>query len=299
MDEISYLTSSGRLLRFLNPPGLYPVNAYQSLVLVAASEMSVLAMAVRQKRLLADLSAWEPCCGGGPVATTLKSLGVGFVQASDVNPLSVASCCENAIQNGLVLERACVADFLDDGTDRRFDLICCNPPCGVGPVVAGTQARLLEAIDGGDDGMEPTLSLLLKAPQRLAPSGSLIIIAVSTGNIVRLAHVLNTEFPNRWRVLPSTPVAAPWLPAADPRVAQLRRGAEEFEPMTWSRNDGWVWRLSWVIEVTAGTTFASASDMPPATGLPLRPFGYDLDQDPGLRALINRTGSDGFWLATQ
>lgn len=297
MDEVRYLTSGGVLLRFLNPPGLYPVNAYQSLVLAAACETVALGLALRTQRSLADLSVWEPCCGGGPVAVTLKSLGVGHVQASDVNPLSVAGCVANAAHNGLKLDRVCVADFLEDGRDTRFDLICCNPPCGVGPAVASIEERLLQSVDGGQDGMDPTLTLLRQAPQRLSPGGSLVFIAVSTGNIVRLARALDKQFAKRWRVLTASPVAAPWARADDPLVSRLFEASEDFRPIAWHRDDGWVWRLSWVIEVTTAASFTYGDDTPPATGFPLQPFGQNVDHDSGLQALIDRLSTDGFWLA--
>lgn len=294
-----HLSSSGRLLHFLNPPGLYPVNAYQSLVLAAACEMAVLARAVREARPLAEFSAWEPCCGGGPVAVALKSLGVGYVQATDVNPLAVASCIANAAHNGLPLDRAVMADILDDDADRRFDFICANPPCGAGPVVARTNRPLREAVDGGDDGMEPTLDLLRKAPARLNPGGSLILIVVSTGHIVRLARALEAQCPGNWRVLPCSPVAAPWCRADDPRMARFRDECRDFQPLVWSRADGWVWRLSWVVEVFArpGEKERGSGDM--VSGFPLLPYGHNVALDEGLQALIRRQSKNGFWLATE
>ena len=296
-NEVKYLNSSGHLLRFLNAPDLYPVNEYQSLVLATASEMAAIALAARQGRSLQSLSAWELCCGGGPVAVALKSLGLGYVQATDVNESALSGCRENAARNDLQLDCVRRADMFDDSAQRNYDLICCNPPCGVSALAVSQAPHLLQAVDGGNEGMEFTLDMLNNVHKRLRPQGSLVFIAVSTGHIARLSRYLDEKFPRRWRVLPGTPVAAPWANAESSLAKRLLAEERAFQPLIWQRPDGNFWRLSWVIEATLGSTFAFDRSVPPQTGFPLHPFGYQVEHDVALCDLIKRVSQDGFWLS--
>jgi SAM-dependent methyltransferase len=289
-SSIRYCNSLGRAITFVNPPDLYPVNSYQSLVLAAGAELATLRKAATQPRMLESMRAWEPCCGGGPVALVLKSIGVGFVQATDTNEAAIAVCRNNSAENGLRVDSIHIANLLEDSADGKFDLICCNPPCGVSPVVINTPGmQYLQAVDGGADGMDLSLELVQNVKELLTPDGSLVLIAVSTGNIGRLALELDRQFPGGWHVLPGSPVAAPWLPDEDPRVQALRENGR-FQPFTWKRPDGWWWRLSWVIEASTGNNSQSR-------GFPLHPYGYALNLDDSLRHEIDRSSSDGYCLA--
>ena len=291
--EIQHLTSAGKLLRFTNPPGFYPVNAYQSLVLATASEIAAHMLAARSRRKFNEMSAWEPCCGGGPAAITLKSLGFGVVQASDIDAEAVALCRANAERNQVFLDRTTCGDILEDGNSTPFDLICCNPPCGVAAAVESSPpGRIKRAVDGGERGMHQTLALLKQAPKRLTRDGSLVFVAVSTGAVTSLLQALDEYFPGRWRTLPATPVAAPWAREDDQRAAKLLSGFQSFQPFIWRRGDGWVWRLTWVIEASMEVC------APVVKGLPLYPYGYETAADPALLAQIVKFGHDGYWLTS-
>lgn len=298
-DEVKHLNLAGQLLTFENPPDLYPVNQYQSLLLATVSELAAVLIAARQNRPVATLSAWEPCCGGGPTAIALKRLGLGYVQASDVNPRAVDACRANAFRNDVGVDRTVTASMLDDGETRPYDLIACNPPCGVGPRGSGAAQDALEvAVRAGPDGLDLTGQLITQAASRLIQGGSLIFVVVSTGNVRRLASWLDAAFPGRWRTFPSTPVAAPYAPEGDPRVEPLFDPSLGFRPMLWKRPDGWFWRLSWIVEATTGETFVSTRGGGAVrTGFAMCPFGYQVDRDPALAAMIREFSSDGFWLA--
>jgi hypothetical protein len=290
--DIRHLTSAGRLLQFSDAPNVYSVNAYQSLVLASASEAAARLLAQRTERNLNELRAWEPCCGGGPVAVTLKSLGLGHVRASDISTDALAACAGNAASNGLVLDELKIASLLMDGETDRYDLICCNPPCGATSVVGGQgSANPERAIDGGEDGMTLTLDLLEQAKSRLSSRGSLVFIAVSTGALAELVAALDRLFPKRWRVLPASPVVAPWALETDERARALLSDARDFTPFVWRRGDGWVWRYSWVIEASM-----MPAAFPQAAGLPIHPYGYDVNNDPVLKHQIEASSRDGFWL---
>jgi hypothetical protein len=290
LDEEHHLSSTGKIIRFLNGDDLYPVNRYQSLLLATASELAALRIAAQRTVPLADLSAWEPCCGGGPAAVALKHLGLGYVQATDISPEAVTSCVANAEANDLRLDRALTADLLADGDDRRYDLICCNPPCGPDIASDGSGPAMDVAVRGGETGVEVTCRLIEQARSRLTPGGSLLFVAVSTTDIGRLGLVLDRHFPGRWRAFPSTPIAAPYR-RVDARHSQwLTDVTTPFRPLVWRRDDGWYWRLSWVIEATnePSATFR--------TGFPLLPYGIPADRDPDLMNMIQNNSDDAYWL---
>lgn len=290
LREELHLSSAGKVVRFLNTSELYPVNQYQSLLLATTSELAMVRLAARHGLELGELAAWEPCCGGGPAAVTLKHIGVGHVQATDVSSEAVASCLANASANDVTLDRAITADLLADGDDRAYDLICCNPPCGPDIASDALGAAMSLAIRGGETGVEVTCRLIEEAPARLAPTGSLLFVAVSTANVDRLSTVLDRHFPGRWRAFPSTPVAAPYRRADDPQARWLIDPGAALRPMVWRRGDGWYWRLSWVIEAT------NEPDVEFHTGFPLHPYGMQVDRDQNLMSMINSHSLDGYWL---
>jgi hypothetical protein len=296
--EVRHLNIAARTLTFVNREGLYPVNQYQSLVLATASEVAALLVASRRGCAVEELSGWEPCCGGGPAAVALKCLGLRYVQATDINENAVASCIANASRNEVTLDRVTRASMLEDGSDRCFDLIACNPPCGVGDM-EGSDSELDLAVKGGPDGTDVTQHLLSQAVARLTPGGSLIFVAVSTGHVRRLGSWLDEIFPGRWRTFPFTPVAAPYARVGDLKLQSLADPSLSFRPMVWERPDGWYWRLSWIVEVTTGGAFFSseAGSSDPHSGFAMCPFGYEVSQDAALGALIKEVTKDGFWLA--
>jgi predicted RNA methylase len=290
--EVRHLNLKGQTLSFFNPEGLYPVNQYQSLVLATASEYAAVTLSARRRRPLAELAAWEPCCGGGPVAVSMKHLGLGYVQASDINPDALAACRANAARNGVTLDAVKTASLLADGDSRRYDLIACNPPCGVGPHSDfGDNEAIRQAVSGGAEGMELTRQLLHEAAGRLAEGGSLVFVVVSTGNVRALSRWLDELFPCAWRAMAGTPVAAPYAPADDPRITLLTQPSLGYEPLVWQRGDGWYWRLTWILEARV-----TGWSVPPHSGFPLCPLGQEVSRDAGLQDLLRRSSDDGFWL---
>ncbi len=290
--DVLHLTAMGRLLRFTNPDGLYPVNQYQSLVLATASEYAALTLAARRGVPLRELRAWEPCCGGGPVALSLKHLGLGYVQATDINKDALSACRSNATQNGILLDDVRTASLLDDGDKDLYDVIACNPPCGLGPHSDfGDDDAIRRAVSGGVQGIEITERLLAAVATRLTASGSFVFVVVSTGNVAAVARLLDEQFSGRWRTIAGTPVAAPYAPADDPRIELLLSSCLGYSPFIWKRSDGWFWRLTWIIEATLATW-----DPPFHPGFALCPFGQEISQDPALRERVQQFSGDGFWL---
>jgi hypothetical protein len=149
---------------------------------------------------------------------------------------------------------------------------------------------MLTAVRGGQTGIEVTQRLLEQVSPRLTARGSLLFIAVSVTDVFGLMESLNRLFPDRWRTFPTTPVAAPYRRVNHPSAAWLSAPDNPFHPIVWRRDDGWFWRLTWVIEVMPNPPG------PIRPGLPLCPYGTEIQPDPGLRRMIERFSSDGFWL---
>lgn len=242
----------GRILRFENPSGLYPVNRYQSLVLSAAAHTEALAYAADSGRRLSDLRAVELCCGGGAAAITLKAAGLGRVEAFDVNAAALAACRRNAEINDVRLDRVMEYNLLAPPAQLEpIDLLICNPPCGRSDQAAAVPTPDIRiAIDGGQDGLSFFAPLFRTAVAWLCPGGRLVFIAASSLAFRKLLNELDHNFPNQWRLDQTTPVAQPFVPVdGDLGRATLAR-VDRGEAFAWEGEDGWVWRLTWVFVVT-------------------------------------------------
>ena len=131
-NVIEHYGHNGRILRFENLEDLYAVNRFQSLLMATNAHSEILAYVARSGKSLKDMRAIEICCGGGPAALVMKDVGIGYVEASDINPLAVEMCKRNAGLNNLVIDKAVVRNMFDDlhNDEEKFDIIVCNPPCG-------------------------------------------------------------------------------------------------------------------------------------------------------------------------
>ena len=257
MTKILHPGPGGRTLQFQSTPGLYPVNRYQSLLLAAVAHSETLAYAERVRRPLPKIRVMEACCGSGPVAVFLKSAGVGYVQAADINPRALKSCRANARINGVILDSVIHRDILAVETSEPtlFDLVACNPPCGLRDTCPdGASEDLRVAVDGGVDGVRFTLRLLEVARAFLRLGGVFLFVLTSSVVFAKVVQKLNTTFPNAWRMAYHTPVAQPWR-HRDWRHADLYlERAETGEFFVWDGGDGWIWRLSWIIVAHNGKT---------------------------------------------
>lgn len=281
----------GRTLRFVNQPGLYPVNRYQSLVLANCAFIEAAGHSLQAGRRLDSLRALEVCCGGGPAAIVLKAAGVGYVEATDVNPRAIEICRRNADLNSIVLDSIATRDMLGPAPmpgQPRFDLIVCNPPCGDVLSARDTvNEDMRRAVDGGAGGIEPLLELIHDAPAHLAVNGILVFVLTSTMAIQRVFPILmgsNSHFS------PSTPIAQPFVKAASPRGQRTLSRARRGEAFAWVSHD-WVWRLTWV-----ATIHPSASGQLATTEIPrrrvwpevwFRPTAYDV-RDPSYIEVLQR-----------
>lgn len=241
---IEHHGARGRVVRFENPPGLYPVNRYQSLYLATHAEQEALA----SSRPLEDLHAWEPCCGGGPVAQTLKALGVGCVRASDSQEASLVGCRANAALNNHELDEVLPLDLLGPPEEAIWDLIAVNPPCLDRRLVGDDRgAAIRTAIDGGEGGVDATLRLIREAPARLSAEGVLLLVVVSTTDLCAVGNALDEAFPGAWRCAAGTPVMQVFRSRSSTDASALLQSADRPRPLVWESGGGELMRLSWVV----------------------------------------------------
>ena len=303
LKEVEYLNLAGETLSFANADGLYPVNRYQSLVLAAISEFTALLVAARRGCALRDLSAWEPCCGGGPAAVALKRLGLGYVRATDINPDALAACRANAQRNGVEIDSIEAADMLEDRSAGRFDLIACNPPCGVGPEACADSGDAMSlAVVGGKDGMELSDHLLTQAGERLTPEGSPNFRRGLNRERPASSKTARSAIPGTMADLSSDTGCRP-LCAGGPSASRSlfrsihRIQADDLE----TQPDGWYWRLTWIVEVSRCGKFAPAAEgqTGPSLRRPDSCCALSGRRSPATRpfgAMIEEFSTNGLWV---
>ena len=113
-------------------------------------------MNVKRAKGIGALRAAEWCAGEGPAAIALKRIGVGTVDASDNNPEALHALSQNAILNGVRLDKIEIENLENILFQARrrpvYDLIAVNPPCRPEMLLPKETSRsLINAIDGGGE----------------------------------------------------------------------------------------------------------------------------------------------------
>lgn len=117
------------------------------------------------------------CCGAGAQALACARTA-DTVTAVDIEPLVETIFCVNAELNGLSHNvEFLLGDLFEPITERRFDLICSNPPFLPVPAVV----TLPLFADGGPDGLSVVRRLLAGLPHFLEPEGRCCIIGSVLG----------------------------------------------------------------------------------------------------------------------
>lgn len=271
---IEHYTYNGRVLRFENNQGVYPINRDQSLLMATNALNEALAYAGQIRKDLKNMRALEVCCGGGPAALVLKDAGVGYVEASDLDPKALEACQHNAFLNDLRLDKLSTRDMLGQSLGPRccFDLIVCNPPCRPTELLPdGIDQDYRLAIDGGAGGVFYVNRLLKMARDNLVLGGRLIFILTSTMEYVRVVEQLEDLFRGNWRLAYATPISQPFVLTSDPVARRAMELTVEKRAFVWDGGDGRIWRLIWI--VVAINLLAPSS--PQSTGLWFFPYGGD------------------------
>jgi SAM-dependent methyltransferase len=255
VSTVEHYGHNGRILKFENLEGLYPVNRYQSLLLATNVHTETLDYARDVQKPLQALRVAEFCCGGGPVALTLKDAGCGYVEASDINPVMLEMCERNAAINDVPVDSFVIRDVLDadEGRQGSFDIIACNPPCGgFSQVAEVSEPHMRQAINGGEQGIDYIMPLITTIGDWLVPHGRFVFVLTSTMNFHAVVQQLEDTFFGRWRLAYHTPVAQPFIHLSKPRAQSLLREYKEGKIFVWEGEDGYLWRLTWIVVATKG-----------------------------------------------
>ncbi len=285
---IKHYGFGGKRLTFGSAAGVYPVNRYQSLFLASAACLEGFIIAASMGKRATELRTVELCCGGGPVAVTLKAAGFGTVDAVDIDKAAVDLCLENARANNIELDLVETRDIFAPHTGNmcRYDLVAINPPCSPDWGLWGARSlgeRMRVATSGGGNGEEFTVKAILALREWLTVGGSLVFVMTSTQDFRSIASQLNRVFPSSWRLHQGCPVAQPFLR----RTSALTKTLDDFTAdkriLSWDGGDGWNWRLSWI--VVAERCDRSVVDETVQPELWFLNFGYDVPS-PNYRKLV-------------
>ena len=131
-----------------------------------------------QRRWAADIGTGSGCLAIA-LAVNVADL---LVVAGDFSPEALQVAHDNALKHGvearLEIKECDLLDGLHPPTQARFDLIFANLPyipSGTLQKLAVSQWEPLQALDGGEDGLDHIRRLLKQAPDKLAPGGLLLL----------------------------------------------------------------------------------------------------------------------------
>jgi release factor glutamine methyltransferase len=135
------------------------------------------------------MSVADICTGSGVLAVTAACAGAGSVTAVDVSRRAVLTAWINARLNRVAI-RARHGDLFAPLYGERFDLIVSNPPyvpSASDELPARGPAR---AWDAGRDGRALLDRICARAPARLRPGGSLLVVHSSVCDAGRTLQLL-------------------------------------------------------------------------------------------------------------
>ena len=130
-------------------------------------------------------------CGSGLLSIAAAKLGARRVVATDLDPRALEATLSNARRNGVADRIQARAgswfEALENGGNKRFDVIIATPPQTPGPRPFGPRY-------GGHDGTKHLFFLLEGAPFFLKPGGRLWLLAISLANPSCLWQRLGQHF---------------------------------------------------------------------------------------------------------
>ena len=118
------------------------------------------------------------CCGSGCIGISIRKYAAADVTCADIDEGCLRLAEENAERNGVRVTLA-RGDLFDAVGDRRFDLICCNPPYLSDADMASLQEEVRHepalALYGGRDGLEYYRRISAEYREHLNPDGAMLL----------------------------------------------------------------------------------------------------------------------------
>lgn len=118
------------------------------------------------------------CCGTGCIGISLAKLCGVSVSLADISSTCLALAKKNVERNGVVAE--CIqTDLFSELSNRRFDLICCNPPYLTESDMDALQREVRHepslALYGGRDGLDFYRQIAASYRDFLSPNGAILL----------------------------------------------------------------------------------------------------------------------------
>ena len=127
----------------------------------------------RSYRTVLDL-----CCGSGCIGISVRKFTEADVTCADIDEDCLRIAEENAERNGVCVTLA-RGDLFGAVGDRRFDLICCNPPYLSEEDMASLQTEVRHepvlALYGGRDGLDYYRRISVEYRRHLNPGGAMLL----------------------------------------------------------------------------------------------------------------------------
>ena len=140
-------------------------------------------------------SCLDLCTGSGCLAVSLAALGSLAVTAADISPAALRITAENARKNNVSTLVTIVGSNMFRQIDGAFDMIVSNPPyipTGDIPTLMREvrEHEPVEALDGGEDGLDFYRILAAESPAHLTAGGALLV-EVGIGQAQEVAELFS------------------------------------------------------------------------------------------------------------
>lgn len=117
-------------------------------------------------------------CGSGALSIALAKRSKAKVTAVDINPEACELTKENAANNGVKIDVLC-GDLYEPIKRKKYHMIISNPPYIRRNVIPTLMPEVkdfepIEALDGGEDGLDFYRKIVMEAPNHLKKNGLLV-----------------------------------------------------------------------------------------------------------------------------
>ncbi|NMD59910.1 UNVERIFIED_ORG: release factor glutamine methyltransferase [Nocardia globerula] len=160
-------------------PGVYPPQ----------HDTSLLSDALLFEPLTADSRVLDLCCGTGALSVASRRAGAGHVVAVDISRRAQVNTWLNAVINRKRVD-ARRGDLTDAVGSELFDLIISNPPYVPAWDDALPTAGIARAWDAGKDGRSVLDRIAARAPDHVAPGGTLLLLQSALCGVDKTAAIL-------------------------------------------------------------------------------------------------------------
>ena len=165
-------------------------------VLIPRQDTEILCETAIKRIAGGEPSVLDLCTGSGCIALAIAKNTRAKVTASDVSKKALSVAAQNLKGCAETVE----SDLFENLAGRKFDFIVSNPPYIAKAVIDTLDTEVknyepLEALDGGDDGLDFYRRIISAAPEYLNASGTLML-EIGFDQAESVVSLLNENFEN-------------------------------------------------------------------------------------------------------